>query len=413
MTKKYTLDNGLVIVGEEINYVNSVSFGIWIDVGSRHEDEYTNGMSHFIEHMLFKGTKNRTAKKIAEEVDNLGGNINAFTSKETTCYYVKMLDEHIESGINILADMILNPLFLDEDISKERSVILEEINMYEDSPEDLAHDILFEMIYKNQGIGRNILGTKTSLQKIKKENMIKFFEEHYVPSNCVISICGNFDFDNMVELIEQKFKGWNNKKNKNIDINNCNFNLGIVTRNKDIEQMNLCMGLESIGLESEHIYALSIVNNIFGSSMSSRLFQNIREDQGTVYSIYSYLTLNKGLGVFNIACSMSEKNIYKVYNSIVNEIKLIREYSLTKDEIKRSKEQLKGNYILGLESTSSRMMSMGKSQILLNKVNNPKDIINKINNVTDDEIDNIIKDIFNTDKIAISVVGKNSENLSF
>ncbi|MEJ8554456.1 M16 family metallopeptidase [Tepidibacter sp. Z1-5] len=413
MSKKYTLDNGLVIVGEEINHVNSVSFGIWVDVGSRYEDEYTNGMSHFIEHMLFKGTKNRTAKKIAEEIDHLGGHINAFTSKETTCYYVKMIDEHIESGINILADMILNPLFLDEDISKERSVILEEINMYEDSPEDLAHDMLFEMIYKNQGIGRNILGTRTSLKKIKRENMVEFFNKYYVPNNCVISICGNFNFENMVELIERKFKGWNNKKDKNIDINNCNFNLGIITRNKDIEQMNLCMGLESIGLESEDIYALSIVNNIFGSSMSSRLFQNIREEQGTVYSIYSYLTLNKGVGVFNISSSMSEKNIYRVYNSIINEIKLIKENSLTKEEIKRSKEQLKGNYILGLESTSSRMMSMGKSQILLNKVNNPKDILNKINNVTDDEIDNIIKGIFDTDKIAISVVGKNSENLSF
>ncbi len=413
MSKKYTLDNGIVIVGEEINYVNSVSFGIWIDVGSRYEDEYTNGMSHFIEHMLFKGTKNRTAKKIAEEVDNLGGNINAFTSKETTCYYVKMIDEHIESGIDILADMILNPLFLDEDISKERSVILEEINMYEDSPEDLAHDILFEMIYKNQGVGRNILGTRTSLEKIKREHMVEFFYKYYVPNNCVISICGNFNFDNIVELIEERFKGWNNKKDKNIDINNCNFNLGMVTKSKDIEQMNLCMGLEGIGLESEDIYALSIVNNIFGSSMSSRLFQNIREEQGTVYSIYSYLTLNKGLGVFNIASSMSEKNIHKVYNSIVNEIKLIRENSLTKEEIKRSKEQLKGNYILGLESTSSRMMSMGKSQILLNRVNNPKDIINKINNVTNDEIDNIIEGIFDTDKIAISVVGKNSENLSF
>ncbi|CAH2213970.1 M16 family metallopeptidase [Tepidibacter aestuarii] len=413
MSKKCTLDNGLVIVGEEINHVNSVSFGIWIGAGSRYEDEHTNGMSHFIEHMLFKGTKNRTAKKIAQEVDSLGGQINAFTSKETTCYYVKMLDEHIESGINILSDMILNPLFLDQDISKEKSVVLEEISMYEDSPEDLAHDMLFEMIYKNQGIGRNILGTRTSLQKIKREDMIEFFNNYYVPSNCVISISGNFDFDKMVEIIQRKFKGWNNKKDKNININNCNFNLGITTKNKDIEQMNLCMGLEGIGLESEDIYALSIVNNIFGSSMSSRLFQNIREEQGTVYSIYSYLTMNKGLGVFNIASSMSEKNIYKVYNSIVNEIKSIRQNSLTKEEIKRSKEQLKGNYILSLESTSSRMMSMGKSQILLNKINNPKDIINKINNVADGEIDNIIKEIFDIDKIAISVVGKNSENLSF
>lgn len=413
MSKKCTLNNGLVIVGEEIKHVNSVSFGIWVGVGSRYEDEYTNGMSHFIEHMLFKGTKNRTAKKIAQEVDSLGGHINAFTSKEATCYYVKMLDEHIESGINILSDMMLNPLFLDEDILKERSVILEEISMYEDSPEDLAHDMLFKMIYKNQGVGRNILGTRSSLQKIERDSMLEFFNKYYVPSNCVISVCGNFNFDDMVELIEQKFKGWNNKKDKNIDISNCNFNLGIITKNKDIEQMNLCMGLEGIGLESRQIYALSIVNNIFGSSMSSRLFQNIREEQGTVYSIYSYLTLNKGLGAFNIASSMSEKNIYKVYNSIVNEIRLIREKSLTKEEIKRSKEQLKGNYILGLESTSGRMMSMGKSQILLNKVNNPKDIIKKINNVTDDEIDNIIKGIFNTDKIAISVVGKNSENLSF
>ncbi|SHJ44641.1 M16 family metallopeptidase [Tepidibacter formicigenes] len=411
MYKKHILDNGLVIVGEEIPYVNSVSFGLWINVGTRYEDKNINGMSHFIEHMLFKGTKNRSAKKIAQDIDNLGGQINAFTSKESTCFYVKMLDEHIYTGIDVICDMILNPLFLEEDIIKEKSVVLEEIKMYDDSPEDLAHDLLFELIYKNEGLGMNILGTRNSLDNINRESVIEFFDNYYVPKNCVISICGNFKFEDIVSLLNEKLKGWNNNNFNSIDINKCEFNSGVVKKNKDIEQINLCMGLKSIELESNEVYALSVVNNIFGGSMSSRLFQNIREEKGSVYSIYSYPTLHKKSGVLNIFASTSEKNLNNVYSSILDEIKLLKDNYLTADEIEKSKEQLKGNYILGLEGIGSRMMAIGKSQLLLKKLNTPKDIINNINSITINDVKNVIDKTFNINTSAVCIVGKDVENI--
>lgn len=411
MYKKYILDSGLVIVGEEIPYVNSVTLGLWVNVGSRYESKDINGISHFIEHMVFKGTKNRSSKKIAEDIDNLGGQINAFTSKEATCFYVKMLDEHINVGIDVISDMILNPLFSQADINKERSVILEEIKMYEDSPEDLAHDLLFDTIYKENPLGMNILGTKDSLDNINKKNMMDFFNSYYTPKNCVISVCGNFNFEDLVSNLKEKFSLWNNSDLNNIDISKDKFNSGIVRKNKDIEQINLCLGLKSIPLGGNEVYILSVINNIFGGSMSSRLFQNIREEQGSVYSIYSYPTLHRNAGVLNIFASMSEENFNSVYNSTLEEINILRKKYLTVDEIEKSKEQLKGNYILGLESTGSRMMSMGKSQLLFNKIHSPKDIIEKINKITYDDVRCIIDKTFNVDDMAISIVGKGAENI--
>ena len=212
MYKIHTLKNGLTIIGEEIPYLKSISLGVWINAGSRIEDEKISGVSHFIEHMLFKGTKNRTSKEIASEIDNLGGQINAFTSKECTCYYVKLLDSHIDIGIDILSDMILNPLFDKNDIEKERLVILEELKMYEDSPEDLAYDLLIENIYKGDPLGMNIIGTEESLKGIGREEIVDYFEKYYVPNNSVISVCGNFDFEEMINKLEEKFINWNSKE---------------------------------------------------------------------------------------------------------------------------------------------------------------------------------------------------------
>ncbi len=412
MYKKYILENGLMVVGEEIPHVNSITFGLWINVGSRVEDKNINGICHFIEHMVFKGTKNRSPKKIAQDIDDLGGQINAFTSKEATCFYVKMLDEHISEGIDVISDMILNPLFLEEDINKERSVIIEEIKMYEDSPEDLAHDLLFELIYKNKGLGMNILGTEESLKNIDKNKMMEFFHSYYTPENGVVSICGNFKFEEMIPMLEEKFRGWNNPFSKNIEISKEPFHGGIIKKTKDIEQMNLCIGLETVPFGSDEVYVLALINNVFGGSMSSRLFQNIREEKGSVYSIYSYPTLHRNTGVLNIVASMSRENLKDVYQSIVEEINLLKEKYLTLEEIERSKEQLKGNYILGLESTGSRMMSMGKSQLLLHKINTPKDIIEKINKITYEDVKKVIDQTFNMNNIAISLVGKDAENIT-
>lgn len=411
MYKTHTLENGLTIIGEEIPYIKSITLGVWINAGSRIEDPKVSGVSHFIEHMMFKGTQNRTSKEIASEIDNLGGQINAFTSKECTCYYVKLLDEHIDYGIDILSDMILNSSFDKNDIDKERLVILEELKMYEDSPEDLAYDLLTEGIYNNKDLGMNIIGTKDSLFDINREEMLDYFNKYYVPNNSVISIAGNFNFDEMVEKLETKFKNWE-RKDVEVEINPAEFNSCFIAKNKDTEQVNLAMCLEAIPMGNiEETYALAVINNIFGGSISSRLFQKIREEKGLVYSIFSSQSLYRECGDFGIFASMSNESLEEVYNLIIEEIRDIRENYLTEKEIKESKEQLKGSYILGLESTSSRMMSTGKAMLLSKKVRNADEIIDSINNVDMDTIKRVIDKVFNLDKLGVCIVGRDVEDL--
>ncbi|WP_419742724.1 M16 family metallopeptidase [Paraclostridium dentum] len=412
MYKTHTLSNGLTIIGEEIPYLKSITLGVWVNAGSRIENEELGGISHFIEHMLFKGTKNRTSKEIASTIDNLGGQINAFTSKECTCYYVKLLDEHIDIGIDILSDMFLNPLFDEKDIDKERQVIIEELKMYEDSPEDLVYDLLMEGIYKTDALGMNIIGTEESLYNINRNTIKDYFNKYYVASNSVISISGNFKFEEMVKLIESKFKDLA-MGNVDIKITEPEFHPCFIARNKDTEQVNLAISLKAIPLECrEDAYALSIINNIFGGSISSRLFQNIRENKGLVYSIYSAPSLYRKSGELGIYASMSNENLKKVYNLVLEEIDNLRQNHLTDKEIKESKEQLKGSYILGLESTSSRMMSIGKAMVLTKKVKNPNDIIESINNIDKARIDLIIDKVFNRENIGVCIVGRDVEGIT-
>lgn len=411
MYKIHTLENGLTIIGEQIPYLKSITLGVWINAGTRMEESKINGVSHFIEHMMFKGTKNRTSKELASEIDNLGGQINAFTSKECTCYYVKLLDEHIDYGIDILSDMLFNSLFDEDDIEKERLVILEELKMYEDSPEDLSYDLLIENIYQNKDLGMNIIGTKESLFEINKEEMLNYFNKYYVANNSVISIAGNFDFEEMVKKIEEKFKHWN-KKDLDIKLTPAEFNSCYIAKNKDTEQVNLSICLKSIPMGNvEKLYALSIINNVFGGSVSSRLFQKIREERGLVYSIYSSQSAYRECGEFGIFASMSNENLEEVYELIIEEIKEIRKNYLTEKEVKNSKEQLKGSFILGLESTSSRMLSVGKAMLLSKKVRTTDEILNLINNVDMKTIKEVIDEVFNLDNIGVCIVGRDVENI--
>jgi len=411
MYKTHVLDNGLTIIGEEIPYLKSIALGLWVNAGSRIENEQNSGVSHFIEHMLFKGTKNRTSKELASEIDNLGGQINAFTSKECTCYYVKLLDSHIDIGIDVISDMILNSLFDESDIDKERAVILEELKMYEDSPEDLAYDLLTEGIYKNDSLGMNIVGTVDSLQNLNKEALLDYFEKYYVPNNSVISISGNFKFEEIVKKIEDKFKDWKSKE-VNIDIKPAEFNSCYISKNKDTEQVNLAMSLEAIPLENyDEVYALAIINTVFGGSISSKLFQKIREEKGLVYSIYSSQSLYRKCGEFGIYASMSNENLEEVYNSILEEIKDIKENYLTDKEIKETKEQLKGSFMLGLEGTSSRMMSIGKAMLLNKKVKTTEEILKAIDDVDKETINRVIDKIFNIDKLGLCIVGRDVEEI--
>ena len=411
MYKYQTLKNWLTIVGEEIPYLKSVSLGIWINTGSRLESEKESGVSHFIEHMLFKGTKNRSAKDIARDIDRLGGEINAFTNKECTCYYVHLLDEHINKGIDVLSDMILNSSFDTNDIDKERFVILEELKMYEDSLDDLSYDLLVENVYPNDGLGRNILGNRKTIRSLKREDILNYYNKYYVPNNAVISICGNFNFEEIVKVIEEKFEQWQEKE-VNIEVKEANYTPCFVTKNKDSEQVNIAINLKAIPEENEkEAYALSVVNNIFGGSTSSRLFQSIREEKGLVYSIYSSQTLYRKCGELGIFASTSEEYLKEVYDLIIKEIKNIRENYITEEELEESKEQLKGNYILSLESINSKMLAHGEAMLLNNKLKKEDEIIEHINAVNMEQVKDIINKVFNIENLAVCIVGKDVEGV--
>jgi predicted Zn-dependent peptidase len=405
MIKKFTLKNGVQVVCENIPYVRSVSTGVWVRTGSRNENTQNNGVSHFIEHMLFKGTKSRSAEEIAKSIDNIGGQINAFTGKECTCYYVKTLDEHIEIAMDVLSDMLYNSVFATSDITLEKQVILEEIGMYEDSPEDLVHDILSETVWKGSAIGFPILGTKKSLRRLNRKTINAYMMERYTPDNMVISIAGNFDENKLEEMLESYFNKENVEQKPEKAADNVEFRPEVSVREKETEQVHICIGFEGIRNGDDSLYSLLAVNNIFGGGMSSRLFQKIREKRGLVYSVYSYPTVYNDAGLFTIYAGMKPENLKEVINLVYDEVSLMLNKGISKNELDKSKEQLKGNYILGLESTSSRMSSIGKSELLLGYIRTTDEILNMIESITMEGIEQIITSVFNLDRKGISIVG--------
>ncbi|AFS78557.1 M16 family peptidase [Gottschalkia acidurici 9a] len=405
MYNKKTLENGLRIVTEYIPYVKSVSIGIWVEAGSIRENVHNNGVTHFIEHMIFKGTEKRTAKEIAESIDNIGGQINAFTSKECTCYYVKVLDNHLSDAIEILADMLFNSKFDEEEMKKEKGVILEEIKMYEDSPEDLVTDLLAKSIFNNHQLGMPILGSSETLNNLTREDILDYYKTYYTPENTVISIAGNFKEEDIMDLIKEYFGNWEPNQ-KNLEVNNPpKIDRNIISKVKDIEQMHLCLGMEGINSGNMDLYPLLVLNNIFGGGMSSRLFQTVREDMGLAYSIYSYMYSYKDVGVFSIYAGMNKENILTVSEIIVKNINEIKKNLINEEEMNKSKEQLKGNYILGLESTFSRMSYIGRSELLLGRTDTPEELLEKIDKVKIEDIRKIVDKVFSKDSLNISIVG--------
>jgi len=405
MYKKLNLKNGVRIVSEKIPYVRSVSFGIWIGTGSRYENIANNGISHFIEHMLFKGTNKRSAKEIAESIDNIGGQLNAFTSKECTCYYAKTLDEHIDIAVDVLSDMLFNSRLQEKDIALERKVIQEEINMYEDSPEELVHDLLSSIVWGGNPLGFPILGSPESLKNINREMMQDYMKVNYVPSNCVIAVAGNFEEEKLFDLIFKYFENWKSEEKPADKPHEVVFNSDSRIKEKDTEQVHMCLGFKGIEHGNDDLYSLLAANNIFGGGMSSRLFQKIREEQGLVYSIYSYPSSYKNAGMFTIYAGMNPEQLQEVVKLVIEEIRLLKNKGLTRDELNKSKEQLKGNYILGLESTSSRMNSIGKSELLVGYINTPDEVLNKIERISMDSVHEVIEKVLNFDNISFSAVG--------
>ncbi len=404
MIKKYTLDNGIRILMEKIDYVKSASIGIWVNIGSNNETEETNGLSHFIEHMLFKGTKNRKAIEIAEDMDNLGGQLNAFTSKECTCFYVKVLDENIKEAVDILSDMFFNSLFQQEEIDKEISVVIEEIKMYEDSPEDIVHDKLTEVVFNNSPMAYNILGTEENLRTFTTEKVLNYMKEKYSPHNTVIAIAGNFDEEAFVNLANEKFRHWQNSHIAHVD-KEAEYVRKVVGINKDLEQLHMCIGNRTMGRHDKNYYPLLVLNNIFGGTMSSRIFQEVREKKGLVYSIYSFVSNYSNTGIFSIYAGMSYNCAEDALRTILKEMVSMKKGNITLKEFNRSKQQIKGNYILGLESTSSRMSAIGRRELLYNEIQYPEEVIEKINNVKLEDVLEVANELFDINNLSVTFTG--------
>jgi len=411
MINRITLENGVRIICEKIPHVRSVSVGIWVGAGSRNEKKEINGISHFIEHMLFKGTKKRSAKEIAESIDSIGGQINAFTGKECTCYYTKTLDTHIDIAIDVLTDMFFNSVFSEKDIDIERKVVLEEISMYEDSPEDLVHDYLSETVWENDAIGMPILGTYESLHNIERDTIVNYISEHYLPENTVIAVAGNFDDNVLIDIVKKNFGSWYSDRKPVKQFEKANFKVSNRIKQKDIEQVHICLGFEGIEHGNDDLYSLLAINNVFGGGMSSRLFQKIREERGLVYSIYSYPSSYCNAGLFTIYAGMNPEHRDTFLKLVMEEIKILIKHGISEEELAKSKEQLKGSYILGLESTSSRMNSLGKSELMLGKVYTPEEVLKKIDEVNNEIVLEIIEKVFQMEKMSIAVVGNINEKI--
>lgn len=405
MYKKIVLDNGLRVVCEKIPYVRSISIGIWVGTGSRNEGRSLNGISHFIEHMVFKGTRKRTAKEIAEAIDNIGGQINAFTGKECTCYYTKTLDSHFETALEVLSDMLFNSRFLKKDIDVERKVIVEEIGMYEDSPEELVHDILSETVWDGDSLGYPILGTAQSLDSVDKKAIQAYMAQHYTPANSVVAIAGNFEDDRLMDAINKYFGSWRIGGLRSSEYEKPRFGASKRLREKETEQVHICLGFNGIEHGDENLYPLLAINNVFGGGMSSRLFQKIREEKGLVYSIYTYPSSYQYAGLYTIYAGMKPEHMDSVISLIVKEVRNLVKEGISLEDLQKSKEQLKGSYILGLESTSSRMNSIGKSELLLDRINTPEEILEKVDAITPESIQQVIEHVFTLEQVGFTAVG--------
>ena len=406
MIKVHELPNGLRVVMEPIPFVRSVSFGIWVKSGSRDESEAENGISHFIEHLLFKGTEKRSAKDIADTMDAVGGQLNAFTSKEVTCYMARTLDTHFDVALDVLSDMFFNSTFDEAGIEKERGVILEEINMYEDTPENVAMSMLEFNSFKNNPLGMTILGTPETIGSFKRQDFIDFVGKRYRPQNTVIAIAGNI---NESEVLEKIIAAFNRYKGDIPVITGAPaiYQPSFSVREKDIEQVHLCMGFPGLksGFGSD-TYAMTCVNTVFGGGMSSRLFQKIREEHGLAYSVYSYNAGYKDTGMFVIYAGLGPTHISEVLHLISDEIKRMFTDKVTEEQLAKTREQLKSSVLLGLESTYNRMNSIGGTLLIMDETITPDEIIAKIDAVDIDAFYAVCERIFKLDEMSLSLVGK-------
>ena len=397
--------NGLTVLTERMDHIRSVSMGIWVKSGSRHEDPHVNGISHFVEHMVFKGTSNRSAEQIARQVDSIGGNMDAFTGKETVCFNIKVLDEHLPIAVDVLSDMVLHPSFDGKEIVRERGVILEEIKMDEDNPDYLVHEIFTQNFFKDHPLGKPILGTKETVRRFDQEVILAYYGGKFSPGNMIISAAGNLEHHEFVDLLRQRFaalpkgsNGWHDTPPK--------INSRIILRNKKaLEQVQICVGVPSYSISHDRRYVMYVLNTLLGGGMSSRLFQNIREKQGLVYSIFSELNPFRDTGMLSVYAGTSRESAPKVVKSIVSELRQLKETPVPEEELKRAKDQLKGSLMLSLESSTARMSNLARQEMYYERFVGMDEIIRRIQAVTQEDILHSAGELFRPELIAVTVLG--------
>src|SRR6202046_956033 len=399
------LPSGLTILTERMEHIRSVAMGVWIRAGSRHELPEVNGISHFVEHMVFKGTQSRSAKRIAREVDAIGGNLDAFTGKETICFNLKVLDEHVPTALDVLSDLVLNPVFNNDDIMRERGVILEEIKMDEDNPDYLVHEIFTQNFWKDHPLGKPILGTKETVKRFERDAVLETYTHRFAPGNIIVAAAGHLDHDQFVDLVVKHFEHLKPAKNgfhsfapKIVP--------RIVLRNKKaLEQVQLCIGVPSHPIAHEKRHAGYILNTLLGGGMSSRLFQNIRERQGLAYSIYSDLNPYRDTGCMAVYAGTSLASAAKVVESVVTEFRKLKNEAVSEEELRRAKAQLKGSLMLSLESSTARMSNLARQEMYFEHYYDLDELIAKIEAVTSEDLAKLANEFYQTDSIAVTCLG--------
>jgi predicted Zn-dependent peptidase len=400
---KEHLSNRIPVVMEPLKNMRSVALGIWVKVGSRNEIPDKNGISHFLEHMFFKGTQKRTAKDIAIEIDSIGGELNAFTSKESTTFYVKILDEYIEKGIELLSDIFLRSTFPEEDIEKEKRIVKEEIKMVEDTPDDYVHDLFNQTIWGHTGLGQSVLGRRETVRAFTREDLISHIRKYYGTRDVIIACAGNFESESILVILNKNLGGL--RRGSEPEKGTIpRFNNKVEVFQKELSEAHICLGVEGIPQASKERYSLSVLNTIFGAGVSSRLFQEIREKRGLAYSIYSFLASYLDTGIWGVYAGVSRKRVQEVVDLILEEINGLKD-TLTESELERAKNHLKGNIILGLESTGSRMNNIARQEIYYGRYYSPKEVMKEIDSTTLSHVRELAEKLLKKEGLSLTVYG--------
>ena len=403
--RREVLPNGLTVITEQMEHIRSISIGIWIKSGSRDEDPQWNGISHFIEHMVFKGTKNRSAEAIARQVDSIGGNMDAFTAKECVCFNMKVLDDHLPVAMDVLSDLVLNPVFDVADISRERGVILEEIKMDEDNPDYLVHEIFTQNFWKDHPLGKPILGTRDTVKRFEQNLVLESYAQRFAPGNLIVCAAGHLKHERFVELVSKHFQhmkpvsnGFHSAPPKIAS--------RITLRNKkSLEQVQICVGVPSHPIAHEKRYASYVLNTLLGGGMSSRLFQNIRERQGLAYAIFSDLNPYRDTGCLSVYAGTSRESAGKVVQSVIAEFRNLKNEDVPDEELRRAKDQLKGSLMLSLESSTARMSNLARQEMYFDRFYGLDELIEKIEGVTVEDLRAMANEFFRSESIAVTVLG--------